>query len=72
MMVTTKKKTKKTIVKKPEPVDSDKDERARILEALSKNPAFDLPSKDFKSFSKFDPIEDDGIPASELLIRDRR
>jgi hypothetical protein len=47
-------------------------ERTIIFELLSKDPTFTLPSKDFKGFSKFEPIEDDGLDLSEIIIRDRR
>jgi hypothetical protein len=43
----------------------------RIYEVLQDNPNFRLPSKDFKGFKDVVPIKGKGIPASELIIRDR-
>ena len=42
------------------------------LERLAKNPLFSLPPDGFKPFKKIEPIQGEGIPASQLLIEDRR
>jgi hypothetical protein len=46
-------------------------EKNATLKRLANDPAFRLPAKT-PSFKTVEPIKGKGIPASELLIRDRR
>ena len=48
------------------------EERARVRARLAGRPAIRVPSDDSGGFRDFAPIQCKGIPASELLIRDRR
>jgi hypothetical protein len=48
------------------------DERTRVRARLTSHPAIRVPSEDADGFREFTPIQCTGIPASELLIRDRR
>lgn len=43
-----------------------------LYDLLGNKPAFRLPSRDAPTLEPVEPAETTGIPASELLIRDRR
>jgi hypothetical protein len=47
-------------------------EISRILSNLADDPTFEIPLEINKPFPIVKPIKFDGIPASELLIKDRR
>jgi hypothetical protein len=47
-------------------------EISRTLAILADDPTFEIPSEINKPFPIVKPIKCDGIPASELLIKDRR
>jgi hypothetical protein len=49
-----------------------KREREKILKQLEGNPAFTLPAKDIGPFPEVKAVKGKGIPASELLSRERR
>ena len=42
------------------------------LERLAGDPAFEVPSEEVGVFRRVQPIRGKGIPASELLVEDRR
>lgn len=46
--------------------------REVVAERLRGRPGFGLPEENAPAFEKFEPIETTGIPASKLLIADRR
>lgn len=46
--------------------------RSRTLERLAQDPAFQVPAQDPPVFPVVEPIQSDGVPASKLLIEDRR
>jgi hypothetical protein len=47
-------------------------ERGRLRARLATHPAITLPSDDSGGFSDVAPVQGKGIPASELLVRERR
>ncbi len=47
-------------------------ERARVRARLAGHPAIRVPSAHTGGFRDFTPIQCKGVPASEVLIRDRR
>ena len=47
-------------------------EKAEIVKCLSNDPAIKIPADIYKPFSKVEAVKGKGIPASELLIRERR
>ena len=49
-----------------------KSEESRTLERLRKDPAFKVPQDPFQRLPKVKPAKIKGIPASKLLIGDRR
>lgn len=42
------------------------------LKRLASDPAFEVPSEEGGVFRRIQPIQGKGIPASELLVEDRR
>lgn len=42
------------------------------MKRLASHPAFKVPSDQLSPFPKVEPVQSKGIPASELLVRDRR
>ncbi|MDP2996342.1 MAG: hypothetical protein Q8N47_02565 [Bryobacterales bacterium] len=46
--------------------------RETLISRLKGRPGFRVPAEDSAPFSKFEPIKCPGIPASKLLIADRR
>ena len=50
----------------------EEDEKEKSLKQLSQNPAIQVPAKDKRSFKKVKPVPVKGMPASKLLIEDRR
>lgn len=46
--------------------------KEELWERLSRIPGIRVPEGGFKRFSDFEPVKGTGIPASELLIQDRR
>ena len=43
-----------------------------LYDVLGNNPAFRLPARDNPTLEPVEPAETTGIPASKLLLRDRR
>lgn len=60
--------------KKPTEITPEKPEVAReeLIRRAAGHPGIRVPDPNIPPFEKFEPIECPGIPASELLIRDRR
>lgn len=50
----------------------NKKETSLTLKTLAVDPAFRMPSKRTKPFRAVRPIQGKGIPASEVLVKDRR
>ena len=46
--------------------------RSLTLERLAQGPTFQVPAQDPPVFPVVEPVQGDGIPASRLLIEDRR
>jgi len=44
----------------------------QMQERLAADPNFTLPTTDAPPFEDFEPLESSGIPASQLLVADRR
>jgi hypothetical protein len=42
------------------------------LRRLAIDPAFEVPSEGFRDFSVVEPIQGKGVPASKLLVENRR
>jgi len=47
-------------------------DKTRLWQRLAGHPSFSLPVGGFRPFKEVVPAEVQGIPASELLIKDRR
>jgi hypothetical protein len=45
---------------------------ARLHRVLGHNPAIRVPTKPFSGYRRVEPVKGTGIPASELLIRERQ
>lgn len=43
-----------------------------LLERLAADPSFRIPQPEHRTFARFTPIDATGLPASEILVRDRR
>jgi len=43
-----------------------------LYDVLGNNPTFRLPSRDNPTLEPVEPVETTGIPASQLILRDRR
>ena len=50
----------------------EKREDTGILKRLEGDPAFRIPASDSGPFPKVKPVKGKGIPASKLLVRDRK
>ena len=46
--------------------------RSSTLKRLASDPTFKVPSRKLGSFVKVDPMDGKGVPASRLLLEDRR
>lgn len=49
-----------------------KKEPARTLRRLASDPAFHIPSQDLGDFTQVEALHGKGLPASRLLVEDRR
>ena len=49
-----------------------REEISPTLKRLASDPAFEVPSEERSVFRQIKPIQGKGIPASELLVEDRR
>jgi len=54
------------------PLEEDTLTRRRVLDRLAGDPSFRVPADDAGAFEDFEPVEGPGIPASKLLVADRR
>jgi len=54
------------------PPDRDALTREKLRQLLGSQPGITVPPADAPPFDDFEPVEVGGIPASELLISDRR